>query len=804
MTAKQLTAEFAAFALALLAAHAARAQTSAASEVVLRAAAATSIRGGWIIASDLAASGGQALWLPDAGVPKLASASANPQHAFELSFVAKANTAYRLWIRGRAQGNSWSNDSAFVQFSGSVTATGAPIFRIDTTSATIVSLEDCSGCGVAGWGWQDNGYGTGVLGPLIYFASDGPQTLRIQAREDGFIVDQVVLSPQKYLTSSPGATKNDTTVLPVSDGSEPAAAVTLVRGPYLQQVAPQAITIVWAARENGAGEVRYGTSAVSLTSSAPATSRLVTNTTTGLGYDYYQYEARLAALSADTTYSYAPFVAGSPIASTAASFRTAPIAGTGEVTFVAFGDSGTGSTEQRQLAARMANDTFDLALHVGDIVYGTSATTGDASYVTYQSWFFDIYRWLSSKPFVPTEGNHDSRPSNDNGRAYLDLFVLPENGGTPTAPDHAERYYSFDYGPVHFIVLDTEFTFQDPTRRVEQLAWTEADLAATAQPWKIALFHRPPYSSGTEHGSDLTVRSAFGPLFERYHVDLALSGHDHIYERSVPIRTSTDTADGYVTYMLTGGGGAALYPITTGNPWTAFVASRFEYVKAHADTCTLTLQAIDLNGTVFDSSTLSHCAPPAPPAPSEVVVYAARASAVAGAWTLQEDASAAAGQLMIHPDGGAAKVTTPLANPANYFEVTFNAVAEVPYRIWIRGRAQGNSYNNDSVYAQFFDSVAADGTPQWRIGSSSATPIVLEDCSGCGVSGWGWQDNGYGVGVLGPVVYFATTGPQRMRIQTREDGLAIDQIVLSPSSYLTTAPGKVKNDATILTPSSGQ
>jgi hypothetical protein len=471
------------------------------------------------------------------------------------------------------------------------------------------------------------------------------------------------------------------------------------------------------------------------------------------------------------------------------------------VTFIAFGDSGTGSTNQRQLAAVMEQDTFDLSLHLGDIVYGTATGSGGSTYAGYQSWFFDIYKWLVTKPFMPAEGNHDSESTNGNGRAYLDVFVLPENGATPSTPAHKERHYSFDYGPVHFIALDTEFTFQDPARRAEQLAWLEADLAATRQPWKIAYFHRSPYSSGTEHGSDLAVRSAFQPLFERYHVDLSLSAHDHIYERSRPTRVSTNASDGFVTYVVSGGGGAPLYPVATGNPWTAYVASRTNYVKGHVNACTLTLEAIGLNGAAFDGVTLSHCSQPSVP---EVVLYASTASAKAGTWTVQADASAAGGQLITDRDLGAAKVTTPVANPANYFELTFNAVANVPYRIWIRGRPQNNSYNNDSVYAQFSGSVTSTGAPQWRIGTTSGTPIVIEDCSGCGVSGWGWQDNGYGTGVLGPLVYFATTGAQRLRIQTREDGLAIDQIVLSPSRYFTTSPGETKNDTTILTPSSGQ
>ena len=105
----------------------------------------------------------------------------------------------------------------FVQFSGSVTAEGAPIYRIGTTSATTVNLEDCSGCRLAGWGWQDNGWGVGLLGPPIYF--DGTtQTIRIQQREDGYSIDQIVLSPSMYLSRAPGALKNDSLILAESNG----------------------------------------------------------------------------------------------------------------------------------------------------------------------------------------------------------------------------------------------------------------------------------------------------------------------------------------------------------------------------------------------------------------------------------------------------------------------------------------------------------------------------------------------------------------------------------------------------------
>jgi hypothetical protein len=69
---------------------------------------------------------------------------------------------------------------------------------------------------LSAWGWNDNLFGG--LGPLIYFASSGTQTIRVQLREDGLAIDQIVLSPQTYLNSAPGATKNDTTILAKSNG----------------------------------------------------------------------------------------------------------------------------------------------------------------------------------------------------------------------------------------------------------------------------------------------------------------------------------------------------------------------------------------------------------------------------------------------------------------------------------------------------------------------------------------------------------------------------------------------------------
>jgi hypothetical protein len=181
-------------------------------EIVLYAADATVVSGTWVRVADPSAAGGASLWNPDRGAAKLATALAAPANYFELTFTAQAGTPYHLWMRGKADKNSWANDSVYVQFSGSVDVNGVPQSRLDSTSATFYSVENGTNAGVAGWGWNDDDY-NGFATP-IYFEKTGPQTIRIQVREDGLALDQIVLSAGRYLTTSPGAFKNDSTMVP--------------------------------------------------------------------------------------------------------------------------------------------------------------------------------------------------------------------------------------------------------------------------------------------------------------------------------------------------------------------------------------------------------------------------------------------------------------------------------------------------------------------------------------------------------------------------------------------------------------
>lgn len=397
--------------------HSVSAQT-----IVLYASQAPVKAGNWTTVADSTAAGGYRLANPDQGAGKLVTASAAPGSYVELSFYAYGGQPYHLWIRGKAEGNSPYNDSAHIQFSGSVTSTGSAIYRIGTTSSTEFNLEDCFACGIQGWGWQDNGWG--VVGSDIYFQTTGTQTIRIQTREDGLSIDQIVLSPSAYLFTSPGALKND-------------------------------------------------------------------------------------------------------------------------------------------------------------------------------------------------------------------AVILTQNNGAPA-----------------------------PT----------------------------------------------------------------------PTPTPTPTPN------------------------------------------------------------------PTPSSASDIVIWASNVptSSVFGAWR-KESNGTAAGQIALHqPDLGAAKITTPAVSPADYFEVSFNAQAGIPYRLWMRGRADGDHWGNDSVFVQFSGSVNSIGNAAYRIGTADAVVVNLEDCSGCGLQGWGWQDDGWGISVLGPLVYFQSTGTQTLRVQTREDGFSIDQIVLSPARYLVSSPGLLTNDGVIL------
>jgi endonuclease/exonuclease/phosphatase family metal-dependent hydrolase len=117
-------------------------------------------------------------------------------------------------------------------------------------------------------------------------------------------------------------------------------------------------------------------------------------------------------------------------------------------------------------------------------------------------------------------------------------------------------------------------------------------------------------------------------------------------------------------------------------------------------------------------------------------------------------------------------------------------------------KAENNSAANDSVWLQFSDTVDGAGAAIYRIGSSSAIKELLQSCDGAAMSNWGWHDSGW-CGVQGTSITFASSGVHTLRVLQRQDGISIDQMVISSSTYAGVAPGPLTNDNTFLTEATG-
>jgi hypothetical protein len=185
-------------------------------DIVLHASRATRVEGKWRVVQDTSAAGGARLHEPNAAAPRQLTPRPAPSSYFELRFKADASRFYSLWMRAKADGNSWKGDSVFVQFSGTVGLGDEERWRIGTADALLFSLEPCLNCGVSAWGWNTDGIANLTqVGEPIRFNDDERQTIRIQSREDGVSIDQIVLSSWTYQGGrAPGSPKRDTIILP--------------------------------------------------------------------------------------------------------------------------------------------------------------------------------------------------------------------------------------------------------------------------------------------------------------------------------------------------------------------------------------------------------------------------------------------------------------------------------------------------------------------------------------------------------------------------------------------------------------
>ncbi|TQF12433.1 PKD domain-containing protein [Myxococcus llanfairpwllgwyngyllgogerychwyrndrobwllllantysiliogogogochensis] len=434
-----------------------------------------------------------------------------------------------------------------------------------------------------------------------------------------------------------------------------ASAGVLARDPYLQKVGPDTALVAFRLAANCSPEVRYGVGAVSEVARSEASGRVHAVVLTGLKPSTeYSYEVSACGLKTPTK-----------------RFTTAPEPGTRSVHFAAVGDFGTGGSDQKAVAADMLARKPELFVALGDNAYpdGTEADFQDHL-------FAPMAALLAEVPLFASPGNHEY--VTNQGQPYLDNLYMPTNN-----PAGSERYFSFDWGHVHFVSLDSNcaigLSAAERCSLADQKAWLQTDLAGTTQPWKVVFFHHPPWSSG-EHGSQLTMRRQFGPIFEKYGVDLVLTGHDHNYERSKPMQGDGVASSGGIPYLVVGGGGAALRAFSEGQPsWSQVRDNKAHgFLDVEVVEGVLTAKLITTDDTVLDSFTLHKDLPPVeqpPPADALSVTVEGERGVAPHRALFRATTSSVVPVSWDFGDGGAAQGTTAEHTYAKAGQYTVTATA---------------------------------------------------------------------------------------------------------------------------------
>jgi acid phosphatase type 7 len=329
-------------------------------------------------------------------------------------------------------------------------------------------------------------------------------------------------------------------------GSDGSASVT--RGPYLQIGTSNSTIVRWRTNVATDSRVSFGTTQGSLISVVDD----ATQTT--------EHEVLVTGLSPATKYFYSIGSTAQVLAGNDANtfFVTAPVAGTAVPTRIwVLGDSGTANANALAVSNAYLNFTgsthTNLWLMLGDNAYETGTDS------EFQAAVFDMYPTILRKSVLwPTLGNHDTAQSANPPASlpYFAMFTLPTNAQAGGMASGTEKYYSFDYGNIHFICLDSMTSDRSSTGPMA--TWLRADLASSTRQWTIAFWHHPAYSKGS-HDSDtesnlVQMRQTFLPILEEAGVDLVLAGHSHSYERSYLIDGHYGVSSTFTNAMKKDGG----------------------------------------------------------------------------------------------------------------------------------------------------------------------------------------------------------------------------------------------------------
>ena len=389
----------------------------------------------------------------------------------------------------------------------------------------------------------------------------------------------------------------------------PSGKTGLCRYPYLQTDSPRRMKILWATTSPGQGLVQYQAGHEQLWRVVPATSQHYDGARTQLDREFYQHEALLEDLTPGTHYRY-NVLHNDTVLADGVPLKALEDGKDASVRFIVFGDSGTEHETPRAVrdaiasrdARGLPNYPHDFIVGVGDIAYY------NGSYVEFDQRFFDQlsakgdrgdgqYSILVSRPFFPVLGNHEyAQKENSIPEGFLQSFSNPVPDDIQ--PGNEERYYSFDSGDAHFVVIDSMKFRGQPTAALDaMLAWLERDLTRTMKKWRVVFYHHAIYTHGPhgtygDIGLNRRMRQRLAPIMQKYGVQLAINGHDHLYERSKRFRVDRHgsilrdrkcrvlESDKGIVYLTVGIGGYELYkrdiePAPCGSPAYAYAMRQY-------------------------------------------------------------------------------------------------------------------------------------------------------------------------------------------------------------------------------------
>jgi len=370
----------------------------------------------------------------------------------------------------------------------------------------------------------------------------------------------------------------------------PAGAATLVRGPYIENVGEDAATVRFRTDASTVAWLSYG--------AYPDCERFMT-----LSPEGKEHKIALFGLLSDTTHCYRidlPDSESTGVYKAAEStFKTFRGEDKPYFNFLAFGDSGSGSEEQLELAARMEKFDPDFVVHTGDLVETGLDTSADEQY------FIPYEKMIAKYPFFVALGNHDYGKDYNKKESrrflrenYIPFHTMPYTGLPP-------YYYLFDDGNARFFVLDTNFFYgakwAPPLGKdSKQYKWLERFLSKTDKEWKFVVMHEPLYSTGA-HGGIEEQKAVLEPLLEKYGVDIVFQGHDHDYERTKPLKAGSPNDQEGIIYITLAGGGTPLYFKRNNADWSEKFMPVYHFAHIEVKESNLKMTVYDKDAKVIDT-----------------------------------------------------------------------------------------------------------------------------------------------------------------------------------------------------------